>query len=360
MLFRSIDRLIGVYGWASVALCPPENMFDIMVAKKPAAGPSAMALRAMKPTLKAKASALALRALKIWPKIKSEAKAKGKAKAKAQSGVGGGLQKKIGAPEGSKAWHSLQAIANGSKSRADRQGSMNYLKQLASNGNTAPLQTYQSKSGNIAKLNFLKSLSLDPEGAFCQVTEKETGSTEVERKTIDGWVHLWELAAFENIPFTADNMPLIEAVAAGYDKEPSYNKTLRDQGHHVYHYVKTDPTAKKDTHTKGFEAEAVKNVEAADLTLAKKALQQQATSSGLEIGDTSSGQGSMSQGTKGKKEKSGGQVPAIKTARQLWLKEALALKSDCNKAIENSKMQLIPITTKADAGIYIDFLFNNL
>ena len=125
----------------------------------------------------------------------------------------------------------------------------------------------------------------------------------MHRKTIDGWVHVWELAAFENIPYTADNIAEIEAVDAGYNKEPSYNKTLRDQGHHVYHYVKTDPTAKKDTHTKGFEAEAVKNVEAADLTLAKKALQEQAASSCLEIGDTSSGQSNMSQGIKGKKEK---------------------------------------------------------
>ena len=95
-----------------------------------------------------------------------EASSKQAEKSKTWGNLQAGLASKIGPPETSKAFLSLQAVASGSKDRKDVQNCSNFLKSLASSGNPAPLEAYQNKHTHLEKREFLKALSLDPKGPF--------------------------------------------------------------------------------------------------------------------------------------------------------------------------------------------------
>ena len=91
----------------------------------------------------------------------------------------------------------------------------NHLKALAKQGNTAPLEDYESKTSQSAKRNFVKDLSLDFEGSFAQAKETKEGKRTVGSKLKEGWLYMWEVAREEGLQYCESNKPPLEAIVKG-------------------------------------------------------------------------------------------------------------------------------------------------
>ena len=133
--------------------------------------------------------------------------------------------------------------------QADLVNVKNHLKSLAKGGNEGPLDKYESLRGHKEKHNFVKDLSLDFNGGFAKATEERTGEKEVELIGEEGWVYKWGVAKAFGLPYTKENMPIIDAHCEELEQGEADNEKLKKQGHKMYYLVeskkKTTNRAKK-------------------------------------------------------------------------------------------------------------------
>ena len=250
-----------------------------------------------------------------------------------------------------KAQQQILNVAQGSKSQRDRQGVMNHLNSLANGGNTKPREKYKSLANPTEKRNFVKSLALDFQAAFVQITEELQAKTSVSFGEKEGWLYEWEVAREEGIPYDKNNRELILAICHGYRSEEPKNERLRENGYLVYWYEKEGLVTRTNTGNKSMQINKTSTVhDEKDAEQIEEALHR-------AIGDKHFS-GKMAAAPQAKaKAKAGGKEKGKEKGKgkeqepkKVWLKAASKSRSELNAAIDHGKILMTKLG--ADSTVF--------
>ena len=196
------------------------------------------------------------------------------------------------------------------------------LNKWKKQGWTYPAEEYKSIKNDRDRRTFVQKLSLDPEGGWLSLKERQKMSMTQDKTGLSGMISLWEVAKLEGLiydPANADSMKLLQALVKDLENEPHPKPALAEAGHYVYKYEKTlmDKTSKRKTNS------LTSSVEHNNLSL------EEFQDAKATMGDvvTTSGFGSATHNSKGKKPKAIKDSDPEAKAKQA-LKKELEVRND--------------------------------